>query len=770
LSSFNQSAGTVGSALALAFLLETAVLGVLVLTRFYSLEGQAGRKRWRWFERWAFTPSDLGGVSNWRLLLISIAGLFLELLMIRWISSEVRIFAYFKNFVLIACFLGFGLGCYISRRSINVIALLLPLITLAVFITLPWPSLRWVLAQLPTVIGSLSGVDVWGVPSLPSGVGSLLLVGTAIAIIVPLFALIVFVFVPIGQMIGWYLENAPNGLRAYSINVAGSLVGILLYTAISFLAQPPPVWFVCSALLFALVLAPARRLALLAAAGMLLCAGLASLTALAHGRVLWSPYQKLTITAVREGSDTIRYELNTNDSWYQQIVNLSPAYVSANPGRFPRGTAWNAYNIPYRFAASPRNVLVLGAGTGNDVAAALRNGADHVVAVEIDPLILRVGQDLHFEQPYSSSRVRVVVDDARAYLQGGRQRFDMILFSLLDSHTTSSHFTNIRIDNYVYTREALEAARRLLTPDGLFVVKFQVNTPWIGGRLYRLLEDTFGRPPLHFEVAGDSAGTGGRFFVSGSDAILAQAAATPGLPEYTTWPDSLRVVPATPTTDNWPYFYQHEPGIPASVLLISLVLVLLGWRFVNRIVPPSRTLHLPMFLLGAGFLLLEAQIVSKMALLFGTTWVVNSIVIAALLSLILAGNAIVMRWPKFPVVFGYAGILATALMAYGVPVATLLHPSVVMRILLAALVLCLPVLFAGIVFARTFAESGFRADALGANLLGALVGGLLESLSLWTGLRSLLVVAVLFYVSSWLFRTRALPGDAASVGVRRPAA
>ena len=119
---------------------------------------------------------------------------------------------------------------------------------------------------------------------------------------------------------------------------------------------------------------------------------------------------------------------------------------------------WDPYNLPYRFAPSPKSVLVLGAGTGNDVAAALRNGAQQVTAVEIDPLILKLGRQLHFEKPYDSPRVTVVVDDARSYIQNSHEQFDLIVFSLLDSHTTSSNFSNIRIDNYVYTVEAMTAA------------------------------------------------------------------------------------------------------------------------------------------------------------------------------------------------------------------------------------------------------------------------------------------------------------------------
>jgi spermidine synthase len=193
--------------------------------------------------------------------------------------------------------------------------------------------------------------------------------------------------------------------------------------------------------------------------------------------------------------------LNTNGNWYQHILNLSNEFVAAHPHLFTDvQPEWNTYNVPYHFCPHPRSVLVLGAGTGNDVAAALRNGASRVVAVEIDPLILRLGRRLHFEKPYDSPRVSAVPDDARSYLQTNSEQFDLIMFSLLDSHTTSSHFTNIRIDNYVYTLEALREARRHLSPDGLMVVKFQVSLPWIAGRLYSMLDTVFEQPPLQFSV------------------------------------------------------------------------------------------------------------------------------------------------------------------------------------------------------------------------------------------------------------------------------
>ncbi len=88
-------------------------------------------------EKWEFSPQGLGGFSWRQLALWSLLALFFELLMIRWISSEIRVFAYFKNFVLIACFLGFGLGCYMSRRRVNLLTMVVPLLTLALVVCLP---------------------------------------------------------------------------------------------------------------------------------------------------------------------------------------------------------------------------------------------------------------------------------------------------------------------------------------------------------------------------------------------------------------------------------------------------------------------------------------------------------------------------------------------------------------------------------------------------------------------------------------------------------
>jgi spermidine synthase len=606
--------------------------------------------------------------------------------------------------------------------------------------------------SLSLYLGSVSEVHIWGVPAVPLSAISIAVFLYVLFIVVPLFALLAWTFVPIGQLVGWYLEAAPRGIWGYSLNVLASLAGILLYTLLCFLYQPPVIWFLIVAIGIGLLVFRKPRLLCASLVCLGACMGLLLLKDRKEARVLWSPYQKLVITPRMQNDRLIAYFLETNDIWYQQILNLSDSFLKTNSDLL-KGVPikYNPYNVPYLFCPNPSKALVLGAGTGNDVAAALRNGGKEVVAVEIDPLIVELGRELHFEKPYDSPTVRTVFEDARSYIQNSKEQFDLIVFSLLDSHTTSSHYSNIRIDNYVYTLEAIEAARRLLRPEGVFIVKFQVDTPWLAGRLHGLLSSTFGTAPLHLQFNPDSYTTGGRFFITGSASQLQRAVTDPGVATFVKERSNQALQGATLTTDDWPYFYQHEPGIPASVLVISCVLAGVAWSTLRGFgLPVSSASSTHFFLLGAAFLLLEVQIISKIALLFGTTWFVNSIVISTILMLIVASNLVVDRWRSFPLWFGYSGLFITIAASYFVPIQALFFESLWIRAFTAAAVFCLPAFFAGTIFIRSFSKAGFKGEALGANLIGALLGGLLESISFWAGIRFLVLLAGALYLGSYL--------------------
>src|SRR5205814_2308136 len=116
------------------------------------------------------------------------------------------------------------------------------------------------------------------------------------------------------------------------------------------------------------------------------------------------------------------------------------------------------------FGDSFGEVLVLGAGSGTDVAAALRHGARHVDAVEIDPAIIRLGREYHPDHPYSDPRVHVINDDARHFLRTTTRRYDLVVFALIDSLTLQSSFSGVRLESYMFTRESFEAVKDRLQP------------------------------------------------------------------------------------------------------------------------------------------------------------------------------------------------------------------------------------------------------------------------------------------------------------------
>lgn len=724
-----------------------SALAVLVVYRVFRDPKPSDKPR-----RLEFDVNEVGRFTYLQLALVSLLSLFVEMLMIRWVSSEIRIFAYFKNFVLVACFLGFGLGCYLSRRRVRLFAMIAPLLLLTIILKTPISPLRRTMEALPLLLGGGVEVHVWGVPAMPASWTGMIL---AMIVVVPLFAVIATTFIPFGQLVGSYLENAPNGVAGYTVNVLASIAGIAGFTFLCFLHQPPWVWFIVAGIFSLWVFwrhADSRKAL---AATFLACIVLLAIPDHRHAATYWSPYQKLVLQPIKANGEIQYYSLTTNGSWYQKILNLSPEFVASHQDVFREHPIdENAYNMPYHFYPSPPSVLVLGAGMGNDVAAALRNGAGHVEAIEIDPVILQLGRELHFEHPYQSPRVHVVLNDARNYIENSHDHFDLILFSLLDSHTTTSHFTNIRIDNYVYTREALHRVKQLLTPDGLLVVKFQVDNPWIAGRLFRLMRDTFGQDPVQFQTDIGGFDTSGRFFVGGSRERLAKVTAEPWLAQYLATHGNMPLESASPTTDDWPYFYQHEPGLPISVILVSIaVLIIFGW-FLRQTSGEGARLDLHFMFLGAGFMLLEAQIVSKMALLFGTTWVVNAVVVSGLLCLIVAANLVYEAFRRIPLTLAYAGLFLSLAVMYVLPLEKLFYQSWLLRGVLSTLALCTPVFFAGIIFISSFARAGFRGSALGSNLFGSLIGGLLESCSLWFGLKSLTILAAILYIGSAIFLHR----------------
>ena len=329
-------------------------LGVLFYVSRYYRSLDAPLPKSGWSAKWEVSPESLGGFSHTQLAIASVLGLFLELLMIRWISSEIRMFAYFKNFVLIACFLGFGLGCYLCRRRINMLMMALPLFALALLVKLPWAPFRELVGHLPSFLGVFSEMNFWSVGRYAFSTYTVVGVLAAIIVVVIVFALLTFVFIPLGQFVGWYLENAKKGIFGYTINILGSLAGILLYTLLCFLYLPPAIWLLVAGIMFVILLWRVPSVRYGTAVFFALCLGLAALNTEKGATVYWSPYQELSVSPVIQNGEIIAYNLKTNGDWYQKIFNLSGHFVDTHPDLFKDvSPAWSAYNLPYHFYPQP---------------------------------------------------------------------------------------------------------------------------------------------------------------------------------------------------------------------------------------------------------------------------------------------------------------------------------------------------------------------------------------------------------------------------------
>jgi spermidine synthase len=655
-----------------------------------------------------------------RLAFASFLMLFVELALIRWVSANNVFVNNATNFVLLASFLGIGIGFLNARAKRNYVGWTpVALLVLVGFVL-----------AFPVVVETISG------PNPYHGLGGTNALPQPLSLTI-VFVLVVGVMVGLGQAVArTFVRFQP--LNAYRLDILGSIAGIVAFSLLSFLDQPPAVWGSVAAVgLVVLLLPRARWWQLGAAAGIIALLVLESLT---PGQ-MWSPYNKLTIQD-KHAAGQLAIAVSANNVPYQTAESLA-AMRRANA----------VYFYPYRHVtrASLGNVLIIGAGTGNDVAVALSEGARHVDAVEIDPLlVLRVGQ-AHPNHPYQDSRVTTHVDDGRAYLEDTHQQYNLILFALPDSVAALAGQSAIRLESFLLTEQSLAAAKSHLAPGGTFAM-YNYYQPFLLSRYATTIEDVYHQTPCAEVQPGNA---GGR--------VLAVLTVHPGGPVAgcTTYWHGPSLAPAT---DDHPFPYLQTASIPTSflrmlgaILLGSLLLIRLGGgRF------RGMRFYIDLAFMGAAFLLLETKNIVQFALLFGTTWFVNSLVFAGvLLAVYLAvETARHVRLPRPAVLYG--ALIASLALAWLVPQESLLTLPVIARFFAGSALAFAPVFLANLVFAQRFSDVHNSGTAFAVNLLGAMVGGALEYLSLITGYHVLLIVIGALYglafVTSLRGRSAPLPG------------
>jgi SAM-dependent methyltransferase len=659
-------------------------------------------------------------------------------------------FEYFKHIPLLAGFLGMGLGAAESRRpgkSDRCLFFVL-LLVLLVWAQQNWLPKLW-MPRLPRDYTIWQGNIFLERGSPLAGVAYFIAhFGLMVSVV---FGLCLFAFRDMGRWIGMFFNELP-ALKGYSLNLAGGLAGVAAVVLVSFFRFGPLVWFSLAILCYMAATGLRRWQAL---CGVLtICA-----VGMISGNAYWTPYYRIDVQPQvdPDSKEVLSLSIVSNHSHQQFVMDLRDPFLRSHPN--PRLLANRfTYDLPYRFSPQPKDVLVLGAGCGNDVAAALRNGAQHVDAVELDPDTPRLGLRLHPERPYESPRVELHTDDARAYLRATKRKYDLIVYGFLDAHILLATSRNIRMDNYLYTDESFRAARRILKPGGTIAVSFGSHAE-IWDRIHNTMESALGAPILRVPCLSEGVSVA---FIWGT------AAAKPFVPSGLGAPRGTVSFPRDPSlpvsTDDWPYLYLHHRKIPFSYWVafasVTATLLLFGWptaSLLRRTVDDAATWRklAVLFLLGAAFMLVEVKSISQLALLFSSTWLTSATVIAAVLTMALLANIAVARWKLEPTRWVLAGIIAALCFGYFLTPGAFPGLPLAAQRAIGAAVLTVPLLMSGLLFSSVFRDMQTPGLGLAANLCGAFVGCLLENMSMVYGMRVLNLVAMGFYIVAWVVWTAA---------------
>ena len=695
-----------------------------------------------------------------QLFSIGFLTLYLELALIRYLSGNIWNLGYFPNLVLLAAFMGMGIGFvfyhFFSEERGRVLFLTAPMVLffLLAFIYAYGPTLP----GFDRLSGEIGGEIYFTQTVHRSSTWSYFSFFVWFCSIVICFALISQRTARLFQLF--------SPLKAYTLDITGSCCGILCFMMLSWTEAPAWVWLCLLIPMFFFVQSRWTLKGNVFLGGALLLVVFVGylqdtepptkFAQEASFRVHWSPYQKLEL---------IQQKKKNKNIWI--FANGIAHQVMLPVHRLAKS---KLYQTPYENLAQnknrkpPKSVLIIGAGSGNDVAVALAKGAEKVVALEIDPILARLGKEFHPAKPYSNPKVRLVVGDARTFLNNTKEKYDLIIFALTDSLVKVSAMAQLRLENFVYTVDSVKKAFKRLSPDGELVLYNAYRRLWIMQKLYWTLVEAVGREPraYHCETQSCFLHVGLKDPIKKDSKTPIHLSAAPGTSTVTLENISRKDLRTILPSDDWPFLYLFQRGIPTIYIFALLTLILLVTALLllhSRLNTSAQELKtkgllpikLAFLVMGTAFLLLETKSIIQFSLLFGTTWYNTSLVFLAILTLVLLANWIASLLPKSSLLVAYILLIIFCLVPLAYPLSNLLEfDNKWLRFLLASLLTFSPIFFANLIFSLTFRDQKVAAHLFGWNLLGATLGGIIEYSSMLFGYSVLAVIVALCYTSVFL--------------------
>jgi spermidine synthase len=670
-----------------------------------------------------------------KIFIISFLILFFELTLIRYINASIVSISFYSNIILLASFFGIGAGCLLKIKR-NLFAWF-PILILILLLILNFNILAINTSQSEMIMFQLN-VNTYEIPGW--------------LIITFIFSFVSALFLILGQQLKLTFQSFEKSIDAYLFDLLGSIAGIITFSALSYFELGFVYWISITCILWLLINQthknPEKNKKYDFIFAWILVISFALFLNIIFENSWWSKYYFIKLTEYKKGE---HYHISTNKTGHQAMEKVPKLWF---------------YQTPFDSFKNPQydDVLIIGAGSGQDVSIALQNNVKNIDAVDIEPRLVEIGKQYHPLKPYIDPRVKITIADGRNFIENQKdKKYDLIIFALTDSLTLASNSSNTRLESYLMTVESFAKTKSLLKENGMLMLYNDYRKDWLVEKLTKMLEQNF---PDKVMVINSKVDKSALLMAGNKIANFNEAKFIKEKTELS-FKKASKIDPKNQVaTDNWPFSYLYKPSIPNSYsFIISFILFLSGgvmfsflkkyksepnnknlsWQQFLKIIPWH------MFFLGAGFMLLETKNIINFQLLFGSTWIVNSLVFIAILGLAFISAILV----KLKLVINkktlYFLMFFAVVISILFPLKSIIELPFYLKYLSAILISLLPIFFANLIFSSHFSHQNNAEISFGLNMLGAICGGLLEYLSMLCGYHFLLYVIGAFYFLAIIF-------------------
>lgn len=384
----------------------------------------------------------------------------------------------------------------------------------------------------------------------------------------------------------------------------------------------------------------------------------------------WGPFAQVDVVQTRDREARFVF---TDAGAGSIMLRYDPQAENQNFGWLDREAAF----LPF-LVGPVHNTLIIGAGAGFDVFMAKQAGAGSITAVEINPTMVDVTRAM---SDYNGGildlpDVTTIVTDGRNFVDRSDQKFELIYMNVVYSQAAAPGTASL-VENHVFTVEALRAYWQRITEDGR--IAFVAHNGLEGVRLLmtalRALQDegltlheALSRCALVMTANPDDPTSAPSVVIikrqpwgAGEAELFSLSAARRGMqPMFipTRAEETLRALVDEkmtfdeylaldtgynifPTTDNRPFFYHLDPGLPEALraLLVWSAMLTLGYLIFASALQPQKPRHewtrmnlvVYFALLGAGFLMVEIALLQRFGLLLGDPVLTLAVTLGALL-------------------------------------------------------------------------------------------------------------------------------------------